>query len=298
MHKNIIQKLGLGTVQFGIDYGISNKSGQTAPDEVQKILNIAIQEGVKIIDTAHLYGNSEDVLGEALPADSPFNILTKTICFRKDAIDQNDCDDFEKSIQDSLSRLKQEKIYGLLLHHADDLFSKNGDALFNIMKRYKNQGIISKIGASVYDAEQIDRLLQNFDIDIIQLPLNIFDQRLIESGHLAQLKKKNIEIHVRSAFLQGIIFMEANDLPNKLSGLKKPLQSLHDAAKEKGITPMQAALAFLLHNPDIDHVICGVNNGAQFQKLCDTVKDLPALPNNFFTPFVVNDPLLINPANW
>jgi len=298
MGENYIQKLGLGTVQFGIDYGVSNQSGQTSQDEAQKILHIAAQENTTAIDTAHLYGNSEEVLGNTFPTPCPFNLVTKTLAFRTDKIEQQQCDAFNKAIALSLSRLKQKKIYGLLMHHADDLKAENGNALFQIMQDYKERGLISKIGVSVYDGDQIDQILEKFDIDLIQIPLNIFDQRLIDSDHLKRLKDKNIEIHVRSAFLQGITFMEPRHLPDQLIGLKEPLTGLGHAVQSTGISKTEAALAFLMNRPEIDQVICGVNTADQFQTLCKTVKNLPNLPIEFFKPFAVNDPLLVNPANW
>lgn len=292
------QKLGLGTVQFGLDYGVSNDGGKTTPEEVRKILDLAIAENIHAIDTARLYGDSEEVLGKFLPSPSPIDIVTKTICFRKDTIDDADVAAFKEAIDASLSSLHQDSIGGLLMHHADDLLCGDGHRLFDTMCDYKDGGKISKIGVSVYDGEQIDNILENFPIDLVQLPANIFDQRLIASGHLQKLKDKSVKIHVRSAFLQGIVFMQPDQLPEKLTGLKEPLSALIETANQNDITPMDAALAYLQNNPYVDCIICGVNNAEQFEKLCKTMKNLPNLPEEFYEPLAVDDPLLVNPANW
>lgn len=288
-------KLGLGTVQFGMDYGISNKTGKTPAAEVAAILDLAAMRGVRVIDTAHLYGDSEEVLGKFLP-ESGFDIVTKTPSLRKPLITQDDCDEVRRAFTLSLERLKKEKVYGLLLHHAGDAQVAGGKDLLGTLSDLKREGKIEKIGVSVYDMEQIDFLTENFDIDLVQLPLNVFDQRLVSSRSLKKLKTRGIEIHVRSAFLQGVVFMEAEDVP--VSGLRPALRRFHKVVKARGISPVSAALAFVAGLEEVDCVICGVNSAAQFKALCDEMEQLPDLPAGFFDEFAINDVNLVNPANW
>ena len=181
-------KIGLGTVQFGLDYGVSNKEGKTAPDEVGRILKAAADRGVRVIDTAALYGSSEEALGSALPTGHRFDIVTKTRSFKKDSITPDDARILEEGFGASLSKLRSRSVYGLLLHDCDDLLAKGGGLLMAKMQGFKERGLVKKIGVSVYTASQIDRVMARFSIDIIQLPLSVFDQRLIQSGHLSRLK--------------------------------------------------------------------------------------------------------------
>ena len=295
-----IAKLGLGSVQFGLNYGVSNLSGQTSAEEVQNIINLAASNGIEVIDTARLYGNSEDVLGEVINTPCPFKIVTKTLSFGKEKIDSEDCAGYRAAIEQSFFRLKQENIYGLMAHNANDLCVDGGQQLFDIMREYRSKGAISKIGASVYDSKQIDRLLEQYsnEIDLVQLPLSIIDQRLIKSGHLSELKKHGVEVHVRSAFLQGAALMAVDDLPENLAGLKSTIIELENTAKELGTSRIALALSFLMQNDDIDAVICGVNSAVQLEELCSTLKSLPELSEDEFSQFAVSDPMLVNPHNW
>ncbi|MEZ5813485.1 MAG: aldo/keto reductase [Alphaproteobacteria bacterium] len=293
-------KLGLGSVQFGLDYGISNQSGQTSAAEVRQIIDLAASNGIEVVDTASLYGGSEEVLGASIPAPCPFQIVTKTLTFGKERIGDGDCDAFKTGVEQSFLRLRQDRLYGLMAHNAGDLYAEGGQQLFDIMRGYRDMGVISKIGASVYDGGQIDTLLAQYgdDIDLVQLPLSILDQRLLHSGHLSGLKKRGIEIHVRSAFLQGAALMAVDDLPGHLAGLKQTIIELESAAQERETSRLALALSFLMRNDDIDAVVCGVNTAAQLGELCSAVKALPALSESEFSQFAVSDPMLVNPHNW
>ena len=298
MHKDYTHKLGLGTVQFGLEYGISNTHGQTSLDEVKDILKCAADHNITTIDTAHLYGNSEEAIGQSLPSNHDFKIVTKTIPIKKDTISEEDITTVKTGIDESLNRLQQKQLDGLLLHHSDDLKSKNAGTLYEALVEYKSKGIINKIGISAYNSEQIDFTLENFDIDLIQIPMNIFDQRLLTSGTLKKLKQKNIEIHVRSAFLQGVIFMQPKQLPSTLKPLAPYLQKFLDLAQELNQPPEAVALAFLIQQEEIDKIICGINSCEQFQTLITHTGNLPAINPELFNSFAINDTPLINPANW
>src|SRR5205085_51237 len=165
-------KLGLGTVQFGLDYGISNATGRPAEAEVQTILSGAAAAGVRILDTATAYGESEAVLGRLTRPDDEFRIVTKIP--RVTSIEAI-ADTFAQSLQ----RLQRSSVYGLLLHDADDLLSAHGDRVFAQLRKLQQEGRTQKIGVSTYTPEQVDSLLPRYEFDLIQVPLNLFDQRLI-----------------------------------------------------------------------------------------------------------------------
>lgn len=289
-------KLGLGTVQFGADYGISNKDGKTPTAEVAAILDAATELGVRIIDTACLYGDSEDVLGRSMPSDSRFDIVTKTPQFAKQSLDEADAQQVEDTFRSSLLRLNRPSVYGLLIHRADDLFVSGGDLLMDRLLTLKQSGLVSKIGVSVYSAHQIDEVLARFPIDLIQLPINALDQRLLQSGHLQKLKRAGVEIHARSIFLQGLLLMGLQDVPDYFSSVRERLESYHRFIEAQGLTPIQAALGFVANIPEIDQVICGVNNCQQLREICAAVQVKVRCED--YADFAVMDEAIVNPALW
>lgn len=298
MINNYINKLGLGTVQFGLDYGISNLSGKTSLDNVKSILSCAAENKINTIDTASTYGASEEVIGLSKSQDQSFDIITKTIPIKKEIINSYDLKVVENGITQSLKRLNEDRAYAILLHDADDLRAQNSQQLFNILKRFRDNGRFLKIGVSVYNAEQIDFILDNFSIDIIQIPMNVFDQRLIKCGALKRLKNLGIEVHVRSAFLQGLVFMNDEDLPINFKKYSKYLTNFKTKVNELKVSRMSACLSFLMQQEEVDKVICGVNSLIQFNELIETVSALPYIEMQNFDNFALDDVIFLNPANW
>lgn len=289
-------KLGLGTVQFGLDYGIANPGGQTPPDEANAILEYAAGRGIRVLDTAALYGQSEEVLGRVLPAGHPFSIVTKTIRFAKPRLGPEDIAACEQAFAASLAKLRQPAVYGLLLHHADDLLVPGGERLFARLGEWRRQGLVQKIGVSVYTGDQIDRILAAYPIDLIQLPLSVLDQRLIAGGHLRRLKEKGVEIHVRSVFLQGLLLMPPDGLPPRFHSLRGHLGRYRAFIGERGLTPVQAALGFVLSLPEVGTAVCGVNTLGQLAELAAAVRE--DLDPGQFAPFALSDETILNPALW
>ncbi len=289
-------RLGLGTVQFGLDYGISNEEGMTPQSEVRAILDECTKQGITLLDTARGYGKSEEALGNA--DASHIKIITKIFPIKKPVITDEDRQAARRSFQTSLYALKKNKLYGILLHHAEDALVKGGARLIEDLQGLKNEGKVSKIGISVYEQSEIERSLNLFEFDLIQIPANIFDQRLIQSSILKDLKKRGIEIHVRSAFLQGVVFMKSDELPHYLEGLRKPLKDFTTTCDGLKTTPAAAALAFLMAQPEIDRVICGVNTRKQLSELCEMAANLPTLPKDYFDKIAVSQAHLINPSLW
>jgi aryl-alcohol dehydrogenase-like predicted oxidoreductase len=210
-------QLGLGTVQFGGDYGVSNPGGRTPPDEVARILALAEREDIGLLDTAALYGDSEAVLGGALRRGHKFRIVSKTLKFDAARISQADASALRAGFENSLRRLRQDRLYGLLVHAAADLLRPGGELLWAALNELKREGLVEKIGVSVYTGEDIEAILLRFRPDLVQLPLSVLDQRLIAGGQLARLKAQAVEIHARSIFLQGLLLMEDAELPSTVA---------------------------------------------------------------------------------
>ncbi|MHB8770855.1 MAG: aldo/keto reductase [Syntrophales bacterium] len=290
-------RLGLGSVQFGLDYGISNQDGRTPESEVKRILSVAVERGMSVIDTASQYGCSEETIGRCLPGDQPFRIVTKTPSCPKGVI-ADGAALLKDAFAASLRNLRQRTVYGLLIHDADDLLSRNGGVLWRALQDLKESGVVEKIGVSVYTPAQLDAVLRSFRIDLVQLPVNVADQRMIRSGHLGRLKDLGIEIHSRSAFLQGALLMDPLALPGHFSSIRGQLLRYRDFIRQHRMTPTEAALRFVLAIREIDTVVVGVNDSRQLRELCDVGGADSAFCRDDFASFSVDDEAVVNPCNW
>lgn len=287
-------KLGLGTAQFGLDYGISNRRGQTPAEEVSLIFAAARKQGLQMIDTAASYGNSEVVLGATLPVGHQFKIVTKTPPFRS-SIGRDSAKRLEEIFHGSLRRMKVSSVYGLMIHDAGDLISDEGPLLMDRLLMLRDRGLVSKIGVSVYRTDQIDNILDRFAIDIIQVPVNVLDQRLLRSGHLKKLKKAGVEIHARSAFLQGLLLMDPARVPDYFFSILDHVKKYHEWIKSRRLSPVQAALGFVMGLEDVDYVICGVNDLKHFEELCGVS---PLSDSQDFSKWAIDDPMMVDPSRW
>ena len=277
-------KLAIGTVQFGLDYGITNQSGQVTIKEVKGILDFAKDNGIDTLDTASGYGNSEKVLGE-VGVDN-YQIITKTISLK------NGVDKVIDGFYQSLNDLSQKQVEGLLIHNIQDIENKQFSALFNKLNELKQQGLIKKIGFSTYTPEQVNFLLENFDFNIIQVPFNVFDTRLIQSGQLQALKSKGVEIHARSVFLQGVL-LDFDNLSDYFLTWKAQFTEYQVMVKNSGLSLLEYALNFVLSIQEIDRVLVGVNNEQQLREITLSLKGLDSLEDYF-----INDMNLLNPSLW
>lgn len=289
-------KLGIGSVQFGLNYGISNVAGQTAVEEVRRILAVAMQSGIDTIDTAPLYGDSEAIIGTCIPENHCFKIVTKTPCFSRELICRGAQTVLAETFDASLQKLKQRKIYGLLFHQVEDLFSPAGDELFNKAIELKKAGLVQKIGVSLYSANQIEEVASRFDIDLVQVPVNVFDQAILKPENVTRLQAARIEVHARSAFLQGLLLMNPEALPVHMQSASKPLKLFHRFAQNQGMTPLQACLGFVASIPWVDKIICGTNNLKQFEELLQTFSTQVCITD--YLKLSVDDDYIINPSVW
>ena len=291
-------KVGLGTAQFGFDYGISNSLGRVSITEIRRILDMAAEKAVRVIDTASLYGISEHVLGQCLDEHHKFCIVTKTPQYSKPMITEEDGDRLKSVFAESLQELKQSSIYGLIIHNADDLLAGNGFLLWEAMNTIKKEGLVRKIGASFYSAGQIDAILKKYSLDLVQLPLNVLDQRLINSGHLEKLKKLSIEIHVRSVFLQGLLLMNPDDLPEYFESVRAHLKRYHRFVAKRDVPPLLAALCFAQNFNEIDAIIIGVVNSAQLSEIFEACEKVCTMAPNDYRNFAWDDEAILNPSRW
>lgn len=274
-------KLGIGTVQFGLDYGISNSQGRCPESEVAKILRAAKAEQISVIDTAAVYGCSEEVLGRMLP-DESFSIVTKI--------------SKSHALPLSLKRLRRNKIYAVLAHQADELLTEGGQKLWEDMLLAKANGQVEKIGASVYHPRQIEALLNRYSIDILQVPVSLLDQRLIRNGYLDQLKQNKIEIHARSVFLQGLLLLNPQELHSRFLSIQPLLKKLHRDCEQKEISILQSALGFVQTLTQIDKIIVGMTSYSEFLGLIKASTTPFCLDD--FSEYAISDETILNPSLW
>tara|TARA_B100001559_G_scaffold262031_1_gene227208 strand:+ start:842 stop:1717 length:876 start_codon:yes stop_codon:yes gene_type:complete len=288
-----MSKIALGTVQFGIDYGINSKPGQVTSVEVKRILDYAQSSDIDILDTAPAYGDSEKQLGNY--DLSNFNLTSKTRHFQGVNIGENELNLFRQDFDLTLKHLKQEKIYGLLVHNSKDLLKSGSDKLFGELQELKLNGKIHKIGVSVYDPIELDSVLSRFDLDIVQLPFNILDRRMLESGMLNSLYKKNIEIHSRSVFLQGLLLAEPDLQLEQFNQWKDLWKLWQEWLEDNKISALEATIRYVLGTEEISRVLVGVDSEIQLKEIiAASYGDLPNLPSSLTT----DDTNLLNPSNW
>jgi len=157
--------------------------------------------------------------------------------------------------------------------------------------------LVEKIGVSVYSPKQLEAVLENYDINLVQLPLNILDQRMQVSGMLEILKERNIEIHTRSTFLQGLILMEPSELPKNLQVAKVYLEKLRAIAYDLNVDVITIALAYLLKKSEVDYVLVGVTNNMQLKQIIEFYQAALKLDMSF-EEYLCNDLEIIDPSTW
>ena len=185
-----LSRIGLGTVQFGMHYGVSNRVGQPDEREVAAILERAITQGVQYLDTASAYGDAEILLGRHLPVGHRLRIVTKTPPVSDERIDLRHKQQWLDALAHSLDRLKVSAVYGLLVHQTGDLDKPGGEYLVEALQEAQTRRLVSRIGASVYDERQLTLVESRFQPELVQLPLIALDRRRIVSGALARLKAR------------------------------------------------------------------------------------------------------------
>ncbi|VXC13246.1 Predicted oxidoreductase [Flavobacterium sp. 9AF] len=281
-------KLALGTVQFGLKYGISNNKGVPTDSDLKAIFHTSIANNICTFDTAIAYGNAEERISNFLPFHA--DIISK---FPK----TDSKSELETIILNSISRLKRDNLYGFMAHNGDFLIEN--PQLWEVLVKLKQENKIQKIGYSLYTTEQLEHLLTLKLIpDIIQIPFSLLDQKF--GPYFKDLKSKGVEIHCRSVFLQGLYFLDLNALPEKIVPLKNELFQLRQIAKKYEINMNDLALNFAYTNSYIDKVVIGVENAIQLEENILSIQNWKS--NDFIFEEInaiqVMHKELLNPVNW
>jgi len=284
-------KLALGTAQFGLPYGVANQAGQISPSVGAAIVARARARGVDTLDTAMAYGTSESVLGRI--GVSGLRVVTKIPAMPADVTAPGTW--LACHLADSLKRLGLPRVYGVLLHAPAQLLTPEGPALYDALIHAKQDGLVDRIGVSIYTPADLNAIWPRFSIDLVQAPLNVLDRRLVTSGTLAALSAAGVECHVRSVFLQGLLVIPPSERPPVFARWTSTLTAFDAWIAGSGLSPTAACLGVALTQPGVDRVVVGVDTLAQASELLDIAED----PHSPMAPdFGDVDPDLLNPSRW
>lgn len=285
---NISKKIAIGTAQFGLDYGINNMKGRMSDEELNDVLNICSESGIECIDTAYSYGDSEERIGKYTKKNN-FRIISK--------LPGCSAMEVENKVCESLARLNIESVYGYLVHNAETL--KKNPEVFSELRRIKDKGLINKIGFSLYSTDELETLFNDeIDFDIIQVPYNIFDRRF--ESYFQILKEKNIEVHTRSVYLQGLFFIKPDKLNAWFAPVKDKIIYLNEISKKSGIGIHHLCFSFVNKNTFVDKIVIGVDGKEHLLNLLHAGNELDKalIYYNELKNLREDNPDIILPYKW
>ena len=283
------QKLILGTVQFGLNYGINNSAGKPSGKDAFDILDIASQLGINCLDTADAYGDSISIIGQYHKRrDVRFKIQSK---FKN--VNRGHLAETAKKSLENLN-IGEFEVYSF---HSFSDYLDNQNLMSEVIE-LKSKGLVRKIGISVYTNRELEKVIEDANINVIQLPYNILDNENLRGIILERIKQKGKEIHIRSVFLQGLFFMDIEDYPEKLTPLRPYMQTIHHYCKTRSLSIQSLALSYALYNKNIDYVLIGVDTGSQLLKNIESIQNHEEAFKFINNTVFVKETDLLNPVNW
>mgnify|MGYP006095556589 FL=1 len=286
-------KLILGTVQFGLNYGVNNSAGKPSKENIKSILDSAYNSGIQLLDTAEAYGDSQNKIGEYHNnSTNKFNVITKfssnTEGFSLNIIER---------VYNNLKILDVDKLYCYMFHSFDD-FNKYFEKYRKDLLTLKRDGIINNIGVSLYSNDELESVLKFNEITLVQLPFNLLDNNNKRGNIIKKAKAKGIEIHTRSAFLQGLFFKNTSEFTVKIKPLEPYLNLLNDLCDED-YKMNDLALNYVCNQKNIDKVLIGVDNVHQLESnILSEKKNIKKELINNIEAIDVEETKLLNPSNW
>ena len=294
-----ISKFGLGTVQFGLDYGFTKRKSQ---EEVNSILQTAVDNDITLIDTAREYGDSEDKIGNFMENyKNNFAVATKLrLIDDLSNLNYNNLkNSIYNSVEESLEKLQLNKIPILQLHQTIDEIYKSDD-FWNVINQLKEDKLIDLFGVSVYELPETKFIMQNHNecVDFFQIPYNIFDRRFDDIQK--ELNEYSIGLVSRSTFLKGIIPCSIDETPECLNDIKPFKQKLQELADGCQCSVAELASVFVYYNNFINSTILGVNSPDELES---NIKSIDKFDENLlkdidFDDLRINDDYLIDPRKW
>ena len=282
-----IEKIELGSAQFGLDYGVNNGK-KVNQDQAYSIHELLYENGAFLIDTAPSYGNSETVVSSIVKEKS--KIITKLL-----PLSQCNPEEIIQGIEVSKALFGQH-LTGLMIHNASDIFDDRFSEVISYLSDIKHLNI--KIGVSVYDPQEVFEISKKIDLNMIQIPFSILDQRGSNKIFLDHVKSYNIETHVRSVFLQGLLLMNDN-IPKTLNAVIPYRELINKAALSQGLTMYEFCLLFAFKQSWVNKVVIGLDNQQQAHSLINAINKLSNIANDYeFSILACRDLNIINPAKW
>jgi aryl-alcohol dehydrogenase-like predicted oxidoreductase len=289
---NPASRIALGTAQFGLDYGVTNRTGQPSEDTARAVIECARGLGIAWLDTAAAYGSAESVVGRLVGTDPAFRICTKVLAGNAGA---NAPEVAQAQFDASLARLARDRVDVLMIHDPRHLLGDGGEQVYCWLAAQRERGRTGAIGASVYDGATARALAAHYRLDWIQLPLNVLDQRCVLDGTLSALGDAGVRVQARSALLQGLLLADPSRLPPALAAAAAPLAKLNARAAADGIPVLQLALGFVASRPEVELIVLGVESP---QQLVDCALALRSGVNDGVDSLASDDPSVIDPRCW
>ena len=284
-------RIALGTVQFGLPYGVANQGGMVGFEEASRILEEATLAGIDTLDTAAAYGDSELTLGRI--GVGSWNIVTKLSALDLDGTDVESV--ILSETEASLKRLNVEMVHAVLLHRPEQLLGAQGNKLFQALQRLKSEGFTKKIGVSIYQPDELGPLLDRRDLDIVQAPLSILDRRLVDSGWASRLHARGVELHARSVFLQGLLLMPSETRAPRFGRWHDLWEEWERWLAETQLSPLEACMRYALAVQEIHRVVVGVDNLTQLRQILAAAQGKTSGSPNWPERIA---PELLNPSCW
>ena len=283
--------LCLGSANFDLNYGINKKKAINNKD-LKKIINYAGKNNISFIDTATSYKNSEKKIG--ILNKYNFKVITKLPLIPKKIANVENW--IINKVQESCYRLKTKSLYGLLIHDTKELKNKKrSKKIYQVFDYLLKKKIVKKIGLSVYNPKELDLFFKEYNYQIIQIPVNIFDRRLISSGWGKKLSKKDVEIFARSIFLKGLLLRDADKIPKEFSRWNKKFINFEKWVKKKKINKAEACIRFVKSFKEVKKIIFGVNNIEQLKEnIIFSNKNKILFPTNLN----INSGKILDPRKW
>jgi aryl-alcohol dehydrogenase-like predicted oxidoreductase len=285
-----LDKLGLGSGQFPLDQVHGTARGRPPQAEVRDILEIAARARLRVFDIAGRSPQAETVLGQVMPRPNPFRMSISTVRPDKGP------DLVEAEARAALRRLGVDQADVIFVPSASDLFGPHGMALWHRLQSLKDQGLCRRIGVSLYASDDPVGVARRFHPDVVQAPASLLDQRLLVDGSLAALCEMGVEVHLRSIFLNGLLFLPPDRVPNQLKGAAGRLSRARRLIAEGRSDPLQAALGFALSRPEAASVLVGVTSAAELSAVIAAASSPP--PDLDWDEMALDDPVALDPRSW
>ena len=291
-------ELCLGSAQFGLAYGITNYAGQVSEKTVSELLFEAHLKGIRLLDTAMSYGNAEDILGRNLGKQYSFRLISKLPAQVTSSFTSDDVEKWDKSFHASCQRLSTPFLDTFLLHSPYDLAKPGSKFLEDWLLGLRDQGLVRRLGVSIYSSRDLESINSDL-LDLVQLPLSLFDQRLLDDGTIADLHARGTAIHARSVYLQGLLLLTSSQWPSWIpSEHRCHQQALELLAEQRGCQLIDLALGFARAQTYLEAVVVGVCSLDELQALTTAwVSSSPWLEREWES-WAVQDSDILDPRRW